>query len=148
MIQSAFSITPSPIGQLTSAPDIDNDDAELELAFRGANWQTLHPDFLARYYGAISTLNEPAFRYFFPAFLIVELIGTDLDENYHTEANLFNELTNPYRNANKFFERWRNNRYRRFSRQQKDCIIAYLSYCMGGNFDKVTEYEIKNYWMK
>lgn len=149
LIRCAFADTPPPgATQLSVAPQIDMDDSEIELQFAGADWQKLHPHFTARYHGALSALLEPAFRYFFPAYLIASLQGRQVDANYQSHAEPLYHLINPWGNEPEFFINYRKERFANFTKSEKQGIVAYLRYCKGGAFDwdDLIEREIREFW--
>jgi hypothetical protein len=49
------------------------------MAFKGLDWRTLHPQFLAYYYSALNWLSDEAFRYFLPAYLIETIHDAEID---------------------------------------------------------------------
>lgn len=88
-IREAFKDTPYPV-------EIDGNETKSQgwetpkvvMAFRGQNWRTLHPDFLMEHLynqsPALIFLPESAFRYFIPAFIILDLMMDELDPDSDT----------------------------------------------------------------
>lgn len=147
-IRFAFAETPPPGNvQLTSGPDLDLDDSEVELVFAGADWRTLHPDLLSRYYCAYHQFQGVAFRYFCPAFLIAEILGPVLDANFYTTGCAMYTLVD-LGNQDTDFEEDRAFRYAEFTERERKGIAAYMRYYKGDDEERANaiEKDIKNFW--
>jgi hypothetical protein len=76
-ITTAFDATRYPGDHELCGSEMGDEPAEYAMEFRGLDWRTIHPDFLSHHYASLSFFSNPAFRYFLPAYLIADLMGTD-----------------------------------------------------------------------
>lgn len=92
-IKDAFAQRLYPGDDQLCGSDYGDEPAEYALEFRGVDWRTLHPEFLAYHYAALSFFTNEAFAYFLPAFLIVDVLGEAGNANpvFHLTHGLVEE---------------------------------------------------------
>jgi hypothetical protein len=109
-IHSGFADTPYPSDdepeqesdireQLMDHGSIFDEQSRYRLAFRGLDWRTLHPQFLAIHYSGLIWLSDEAFRYFLPAYLIASIhddesvwVGSNADPVFHLTCYFHQEI--------------------------------------------------------
>ncbi len=174
-IRAAFAEAPYPGDHELCGSEQGDEPAEYAMEFRGLCWRTLHPEFLARNYAALSFLSEGGFRYFLPAFLLADL--TDYDSNANSVFHLTHGFS-PLREApldpsmlaelEQFFGPevmktladtsrhtaavdWRGYsvaRFAGFTQPERRAIVRYLEYRLqedGFDADAIAE-ALANYW--
>jgi hypothetical protein len=178
-IRSAFATTPYPgDNELNGGSDKDirdDEPAEMAMELRGIQWQSVHPQLLARCDAALSFLSNAGFRYFLPAFLLADL----LDHEHGSNANPVFDLTDHLYDASldlakitafrkrtdtEFtsispqeaqeivqrhtkWEEYRTNRLRLFNREERMAIIHYLEFCAKDQYrtDEINR-ALERYW--
>ena len=86
--------------------------------FRGKSSQTLLDDVLGRHYDNLPLLEPAAFHYFVPAYMRYSLEQPDSDVAFFTFQNL----------GMGGFDAFHLARFRRFNRQQREAVIAFLEF--------------------
>ncbi len=92
-IRDAFDARPYPGDDRLCGSDQGDEPAEYALEFRGLDWRTLHPDFLAYHYAALSFFSDEGFAFFLPAFMIADVLGQagNADPVFHLTYGLYEE---------------------------------------------------------
>jgi hypothetical protein len=92
-IRDAFQERPYPGDDQLCGSDYGDEPAEYALEFRGLDWRTLHPRFLAYHSAALSFFTDEGFAFFLPAFLIAEVYGEggNADPVFHLTRGLYEE---------------------------------------------------------
>lgn len=92
-IRMAFNDRVYPGDDRLCGSDYGDEPAEYALEFRGLDWRTLHPEFLAYHYPALSFFTAEAFAYFLPAFMIADVLGEagNADPVFHLTHGLYEE---------------------------------------------------------
>ncbi len=120
-IVEAFTQGACPPDDQLSGSDQGDEPAGYALEFRGQDWRTLHPDFLANNYAALGFLTSEGFRYFLPAFLLADLHGGD------SNADPVFHLTS-VAECGSSLEAYNRERKGGFVLVQCEAIVAYLRY--------------------
>jgi hypothetical protein len=172
-IKTAFDTTPYPGDDRLCGSDQGDEPAEYALEFRGLNWRTIHPDFLAQHHASLSFFSTEGFRYFLPAYLIADLMGTDSNANpvfhlthglcpdYSLQAELdmkasgllSDELVALMEEEDRMdtFD-WHQiavDKFSHFNHQEREAIISYLQYSTSDEYsrDEINE-ALEKYWLK
>ena len=92
-IRTAFATTPYPGDDQLSGSELGEEPAEMALDLRGVQWQSAHPDLLARCYSALSFLSDAGFRYFLPAYLLSDICDheSNADPVHHLIRGLYDK---------------------------------------------------------
>lgn len=92
-ISAAFNDRAYPGDDRLCGSDYGDEPAEYALEFKGLDWRTLHPEFLAYHYPALSFFTSEAFAYFLPAFMIADVLGEagNADPVFHLTHGLYEE---------------------------------------------------------
>lgn len=124
-IQTAFASTPYPGDQELCGSSQGDEPAEYAMEFRGLTWQQLHPEFPALNCGALCYFSDAGFRYFLPAFLIAELIGSwrGRDPVFHLTYGFMPEEQAEWLEV-------KQKCFARFSLAERRAIIGYLRHMM------------------
>jgi|GEM_PF-628576 len=171
-IRAAFANTPYPGDDQLCGSSQGDEPAEYALEFRDLNWQTIHPDFLAYHYAALSFFTEAGFRYFLPAFLIAEVMGTDSNANpvFHLTHGLVPDKTQQIReqlmasgalpedvvqqmrqNEERATYDWQQialDKFSHFNGEERKAIVAYLQYAADEySMDDINR-ALESYWLK
>lgn len=170
-IRSAFAARPYPGDLDLCGSRQGGEPAEYAMEFRGVRWQSLHPEFLAQNYAALSFLTDAGFCHFLPAFLISDLHGyeSNADPVFHLTHGLDGDPDVPFVSVvNDLTEvlgpetvqvlqqvgevDWRAHSVRRFgsfTRPERRAIIRYLEYRAANDaFDRPTiRLALESYWL-
>lgn len=154
-INAAFAKTPYPGDNNLCGSDLGDEPAEYAMEFRGLNWKTLHPYFLAKNSSALSFLTDEGFRYFLSAFLIADLIIPEIegawsntDPVFHLTHGLVEEEFENEDNFNWYEIATR--KFSHFNQDERKAIVSYLKYCSikdEYSRERINE-ALENYWIK
>jgi len=135
LIREAFDKTPPPDPERMIDSVQGEEEPEIGLEFRGLDWRTLHPEFLSYHYSSLTFLSDSGFRYFLPAYLIADLMGTDM--NTYPVSDLTHHA----------YDSHGKKRYASFSTEERTAIIRYLEYSMRDEYDapKIRQ-ALERYW--
>jgi hypothetical protein len=86
-IRSAFAATPYPGDDKLSGTEVGDESSENAMELRGVKWQSAHPELLARCDSALNFLSDDGFRYFLPAFLMADLMYSQLYSQWGSYSN-------------------------------------------------------------
>lgn len=128
-ICSAFAETPYPGDDRLCDSRQGDEPAEYALEFRGLDWRTLHPEFLAYHYPSLSFFPDEAFRYFLPAFLRADLMAPELEGTASGAEPTFHLTHGLVASKSTAGERERAvRRLSRFTPPERAAIVAYLEH--------------------
>jgi hypothetical protein len=74
-IDRAFADTPYPGDGALRGSNVGDEPYQVELGFRGVDWQRASPMLLNVHDAALAFLSHAGFRYFLPAFLVADLLA-------------------------------------------------------------------------
>jgi hypothetical protein len=140
-IEAAFAHTPRP-ALVTSATDEESAEIALELGAAPA-WQRIHPDFLELHHASLTFLNAAGFRYFLPAYLLVDLTGAA--SNANPVFALTYGLHARYASAREHAME----RMAGFSESERRVIVSYLEMVLGdgsGFRSEEIQEALDSYW--
>jgi len=120
-IKTAFARTPAPAPDDMTGSVQGTEPFEYAVQFRGLDWKTLDPDFLSRNYASLSFFSDAAFRYFIPAYMIQDVLGSE------SNANPVFQLT--YGLTGKEPSAEAQERFSHFSADERATIVAFLKHC-------------------
>ncbi len=92
-IKDAFEERSYPGDDQLCGSEYGDEPAEYALEFKGLDWRTLHPRFLAYHSAALSFYADEGFAYFLPAFMIADVLGEagNADPVFHLTHGLYEE---------------------------------------------------------
>ncbi len=141
-IEAAFANGTCPPDDELCGSDQGDEPAGYALEFRGQDWRTLHPEFLANNYAALSFLSDSGKRYFLPAFLLADL------HEWDSNADPVFDLTYGLPPGEEVAECVRR-RLAGFEVRECEAIVAYLRHRAADDWydrDQI-KYALRTYWL-
>ena len=154
-IREAFAETPYPGDNNLSGSVQGDEPSEYALQFRGVDWRTMHPKFLAYNSASLSFLTAEGFRYFLPAYIIAELTDTGIESNADPVFHLTHGFATKRATDSTDWLAYRVERMAGFTHAERKAIIHYLTYVAdyiaaeyNANSSEITEINeaIERYW--
>ena len=141
-IEAAFGKRTCPPGAELCGSDQGDEPAGYALEFRGQDWRTLHPEFLAYNHAATSFLSHAGFQYFLPAFLLADL--HEVESNGDPVFNLTHGLRTGHELQEHCLERLAG-----FDLAECEAIVAYLRHSAQDEWcdRESVERALETYWL-
>ncbi len=159
-IKAAFDETPYPGDDRLCGSEQGDEPAEYALEFRGLSWKTLHPDFLAYHSASLSFFTDEGFRYFLPAYLIADLMMSELEGAWSNAEPVFHlthglgedkldESSNDLTDNFDWYE-IATQKFSHFNLTERKAIIAYLQYASTQTewYREQINSALERYWLK